>query len=134
VNAVGNSNYWSNSAIFVVWDDWGGWYDHVAPVPLNYYELGMRVPLIAISPLAKQGYVSHTEHEFASLLNFIEENFGLPCTNAPPSCGALGYSDTRADDLSDMFNLQQHHLQFKPIKAPPLSRSENTDTRIPDDD
>jgi len=134
VNAVGNSDYWYNSAIFVVWDDWGGWYDHVAPVPFNYYELGMRVPLIAISPFAKQGYVSHTPHEFGSILNFIEENFGLPCTNAPPNCGALGYSDTRADDLGDMFNLQQHHLQFKPIKAPALTRAENTDTRIPDSD
>ncbi|MBV8149094.1 MAG: hypothetical protein JO092_08390 [Candidatus Eremiobacteraeota bacterium] len=134
VNAVGNSQYWDNSVIFVVWDDWGGWYDHVAPTQFNYYEMGMRVPLIAISPFANPGYVSHVPHEFASILNFIEEQFNLPCTNQPPNCGALGYSDTRADDLGDMFNIQQHHLQFKTIKAPPLTQAEQRDTRIPDDD
>ena len=59
VNAIGNSQYWSNTVIFITWDDWGGWYDHVAPTVINSYEYGFRVPLIVVSPFAKQGYISH---------------------------------------------------------------------------
>ncbi|HEX8816727.1 MAG TPA: alkaline phosphatase family protein [Terriglobales bacterium] len=59
VNAIGNSSYWANTAIILTWDDWGGWYDHVAPTILNSYEFGFRVPLVVISPYAKAGYVSH---------------------------------------------------------------------------
>ncbi len=66
VNAIGNCPYWGHTAIFVVWDDWGGFYDHVAPPQFNYYGLGFRVPLIAISPYARPGYVSHVQHEFGS--------------------------------------------------------------------
>ena len=98
VNAVGNSAYWQNTVIFVTWDDWGGWYDHVVPHQYNSYELGFRVPLIVISPYAKHGYVSHVQHEFGSILHFIEKNYGL---------GTLGYTDLRADDLSDCFDFTQ---------------------------
>jgi len=59
VNAVGQSAYWADTAIIVVWDDWGGWYDHVAPTIRNSYETGLRVPLIVISPYAKAAYISH---------------------------------------------------------------------------
>jgi phospholipase C len=77
VNAIGTSKYWNNTVIFVTWDDWGGWYDHVKPQIYNSYELGFRVPLIVISPYAKAGYVSHVQHEFGSILKFIEEQYGL---------------------------------------------------------
>ncbi len=53
VNAMGKSKYWKDCAIFVVWDDWGGWYDHVAPPIYNSYELGFRVPFIAALPLCQ---------------------------------------------------------------------------------
>ena len=125
VNAVGNSPYWANTAIFVTWDDWGGWYDHVLPQQFNYYELGFRVPLIAISPYAKSGYVSHVQHEFGSLLRFTEETFGLP---------SLGYTDARADDLSDMFDYSQTPLPFVTIHARPVRASTIPDLRDPDDD
>ena len=60
VNAIGeNTALWDTSAIFVVWDDWGGWYDHVPPKWLDYDGLGFRVPMLVISPYAKQGYVTH---------------------------------------------------------------------------
>jgi phospholipase C len=134
VNAIGNSKYWKHAAIFVVWDDWGGWYDHVAPPQYNYYELGFRVPLIAVSPYARARYVSHVQHEFGSILNFVEEAFGLPCTAPPPNCGALGYTDTRSDDLSDMFNYSQTPIVFKTIPAPAISQSTLTDDRIVDTD
>lgn len=109
VNAVGESRYWNDTAIFLTWDDWGGWYDHIAPPQYNSYELGFRVPLVVISPYAKQHYVSHTQHEFGSILKFVEEAFGLP---------SLGTTDVRSDDLSDCFDFNQKPTPFKPIKAP----------------
>jgi trimeric autotransporter adhesin len=96
VNAIGSSPYWSNTAIIITWDDWGGWYDHVPPTIINSYEYGFRVPLIVVSPYAKQAYVSHVTHDFGSILKFIEGTFNLP---------SLGYADVPADDLSDCFKL-----------------------------
>src|SRR5215469_11284868 len=66
VNAIGTSKYWSDTAIFITWDEWGGWYDHVAPQIYDSYEYGFRVPLIVVSPYAKAGYVSHVIHDFGS--------------------------------------------------------------------
>jgi phospholipase C len=109
VNAIGTSRYWNSTVIFVTWDDWGGWYDHVAPRIYDSYELGFRVPLLVISPYAKPHYVSHVPHEFGSLLRFIEEQYGLT---------TLGYTDARADDLSDCFDFQQSPLPYKTVVAP----------------
>lgn len=120
VNAIGGSPFWSNTAIIVTWDDWGGWYDHVAP-PIrndpdsypNSYEYGFRVPIIVISPYAKSRYVSHQQNDFGSILLFIEEQFGLP--NIDP---AVGYADSYAlGDLSDFFDFSQTPLTFTPIQA-----------------
>ncbi|MBV9402744.1 MAG: hypothetical protein JO018_03350, partial [Candidatus Eremiobacteraeota bacterium] len=108
VNAIGNSKYWNSTAIFITWDDWGGWYDHVKPSQFNSYELSFRVPLIVISPYAKPAYISHVQHEFGSILHFTEEQFGL---------GSLGYTDSRADDLADCFNFNQAPLAFQPIQT-----------------
>ena len=116
VNAIGNSSYWANTAIVITWDDWGGWYDHVPPMKLNNgtnwgsgYVYGFRVPLIVVSPYARAGYISHTNHDFGSILNLIEKSFSLP---------SLGYADAYADDLSDCFNFSQTPLSFKTINAP----------------
>ena len=108
VNAIGNSPYWANTAILITWDDWGGWYDHVAPQVINSYEYGFRVPLIVVSPYAKAGYISHVTHDFGSFLKFMEKNFNLP---------SLGYADVRADDLSDCFDYGQTPLTFQTIPA-----------------
>lgn len=129
VNALGNSPYWSNTAIIITWDDWGGWYDHVAPPSiLNSYEYGFRVPLIVASPYAKRAYVSHVTHDFGSILKFIEEVFKLP---------SLGYADARSDDLSDCFNFTQVPPPFKPIAARFNAKHFLNDKRAPlppDDD
>ncbi len=109
VNAIGKSAYWDNTAIFITWDDWGGWYDHVKPPQYNSYELGFRVPLIVISAYTPQGYISRKQHEFGSLLKFTERTFGL---------GSLGTTDIRADDLSDCFNFARTPRRFKVIHAP----------------
>ncbi len=109
VNAVGQSKFWDSTAIFVTWDDYGGWYDHIAPVMLDYDGLGIRVPLLAISPYAKQGYVSHVHYELASILRFVEDRFGL---------ARLSASDTRATSpAADCFNFNQQPRQFKTIQA-----------------
>lgn len=109
VNAIGQSSYWNDTAIFVTWDDWGGWDDHVAPTVYNAYELGFRVPAIVISPYTKRGYVSHKQHEFGSILHFTEEAFGL---------GSLGTTDARADDFADCFDFNGAPRKFTPIQAP----------------
>ena len=109
VNAIGHSQYWADTAIFITWDDWGGWYDHVAPKVINSYEYGFRVPLIIVSPYARAGYLSHAPHDFGSILRFVEKTYGL---------ASLGYADARADDLSDCFNFSQTPTAFQTIPAP----------------
>ncbi len=108
VNAIGGSRYWGNTAIFITWDDWGGWYDHVAPPIYNSFELGFRVPLIVVSPYTKAAHVSHVPHEFGSILKFTEERFGLP---------SLRTTDQRADDLSDCFDFAQRPLRFHRVRT-----------------
>ncbi len=133
VNAIGNSSYWSNTAIILTWDDWGGWYDHVAPKVLGGancaqwgcgYVYGFRVPMIVISPYAKPAYISHVTHDFGSILKFIETNFNLP---------SLGYADTPADDLSDCFNFAQTPIAFQAIPAPLPADYFMNDKRPPTD-
>jgi phospholipase C len=106
VNAIGRGPLWNTTAIFVVWDDWGGWYDHVAPPQLDRMGLGPRVPFIVISPWAKRHYVSHVQHEFGSLLRFSELTFGLP---------SLHTTDDRSDALRDCFDFSQKPPPFREI-------------------
>ena len=108
VNAIGQSQYWNSSAIFVMWDDWGGWYDHVPPVEHDALGPGFRVPLIVISPYARRGYVSHVDHDFGSILHFAEKTLGLP---------SLGQADARSDDLSDCFDFSQQPHSFIQIPS-----------------
>ena len=119
VNAVGESPYWSSSAVVVLWDDWGGWYDDAPPPQLDFRGLGIRVPCIVISPFARvaagkrAGYVSHTQYEFGSVLKFVEEVFNLPPVG-PPS---RGFTDTRAASLMDVFDFTKPARAFVPIRA-----------------
>jgi phospholipase C len=110
--------------IFITWDDWGGFYDHVPPPIYNSYEYGFRVPLLVVSPYARQGYVSHVAHDFGSILRFIEEKLGLP---------SLGYADSRADNLSDCFDFYQRPLQFHTVAAPLSAKHFLDDHRPPTD-
>jgi phospholipase C len=125
VNAIGRSPYWQSTAIIVVWDDWGGWYDNARPPQRDFRGLGIRVPCIIISPFArmaavgKAGYVSHTQYEFGSLLKFVEEVFDL----APIGPTSAGFTDTRATSILDSFDFTQRPRVFTPIRGPyPESR------------
>jgi phospholipase C len=110
VNTVGKSKFWDSTAIFVMWDDWGGTYDHVRPPFEDYDGLGFRVPLLIISPYAKKGFVSHKQYETASVLRFAEDLYGL---------GQLAPADKRAlSPALDCFNFSQKPRPFVPIKAP----------------
>jgi phospholipase C len=113
VDAVGESPYWSNTTIFVVWDDWGGWYDHYTngtnhPVskPTDPYEYGFRVPLLAIGPYVKPGYISHVPRDSTSIIHFIEDDFGLP---------SLNELESQTDDLFEMFDFNQTPNTFSPF-------------------
>jgi phospholipase C len=75
INAVMKGPDWSSSAIFLVWDDWGGFYDHVMPPRVDEWGYGLRVPALVISPYAKQGYIDHQTLSFDAYLKFIEDDF-----------------------------------------------------------
>ncbi len=79
LNALMESKYWKNTVVFLTWDDFGGFYDHVPPPHFDEMGLGPRVPLLVISPWAKQGYVDATTYELSSPLKFMETVFGLDC-------------------------------------------------------
>ena len=111
LNAIMNSSYWSNTAVFLTWDDWGGFYDHVTPPVVDGLGLGERVPLIVISPYAKHAYISHSEGEFASFDKFIEENWSLPSLNQRDANSAIS-------DLMDFFDWNQQP-QAPYILTPP---------------
>ncbi len=116
VEEIQASAYWSESVVFLTYDEGGGFYDHVAPpravspdgiTPLypasygytkygwNFDRYGMRVPFTVISPFAKRHYVSHVVKDHTSVLRFIEDQFTLP---------SLGARDDQADNLMDMFD------------------------------
>ncbi len=78
INAVMRSDSWMSTAIFLSWDEWGGFYDHVLPPVVDDVGLGIRVPALVISPYAKKGLIDHEVGEFSSPLKFIEDNWGLP--------------------------------------------------------
>jgi len=121
VNAVGQSSYWNSTAIVILWDDWGGLYDNAAPPCLSKSQcrddqggLGLRVPMIVVSPYAKlgkssqAGYVSHTQYEFGSILKYVEDNFSL---------GSLGTTDQRATSIDDVFDYNQKPRAFTVIPS-----------------
>jgi phospholipase C len=78
ITALSSSSAWKNAALFLTYDEGGGYFDHVAPPQVDAYGMGLRVPMLVVSPWAKRGYVSGTLYEHSSVLKFIERRFGLP--------------------------------------------------------
>lgn len=96
VNAVMSTSQWGRTAVLVVWDEWGGFYDHVAPPQIDKVSFGFRVPFLAISPWVKPGGVDSSRNSHASILKFIEDNWRL---------GNLGADDARADTGSNLMGM-----------------------------
>jgi phospholipase C len=106
VNAVMNGPFWQRTAIVITWDDWGGLYDHVAPLVNacpsggEFFHTGFRVPALVISPYAKRGYIKHGGAEQASIPRLVAELFGLPRMSArDPNA-----RDSLAGSLLDAFD------------------------------
>ena len=118
VNAIVKGGLWPHTAIFITWDDWGGWYDHVAPLNVEawtdgtQFRYGSRVGCLVLSPYAKRGYISKVMHSHVSLIKFCETTFGLKPLNA---------RDKAADGMADCFDFTQKPAPppaLKPINAP----------------
>jgi phospholipase C len=110
IDAIMQGPQWGSIAIFIFWDDFGGFYDHVPPPQIYTYGLGPRVPLLIISPYAKPANVSSTVYSAASLLSFAENVFGLP---------PLLAADTLANNVADSFDFTQNPV-------PPLILRQHT--------
>lgn len=114
VNAVAQSPNWPSTALLLLFDESGGFYDHLAPPAVDtgmegVRGLGPRVPALLISPYARAGYVSHVQYEHASVLRFIEQRWGLP-----PLDNA-GRRDQAAASLDDLFDFTQPPRAAQPL-------------------
>lgn len=98
VNAIGESGYWKSTAVIVLWDDWGGYYDHMPPPEPRDWQgtPGFRVPMLIVSPYVKP-HVDHTVYEFGSILRFIEDLWGL---------GSLGRNDADSTSIGNAFDFK----------------------------
>jgi len=131
VNAVMTSPQWPHTAMFLTYDEQGGFYDHVPPpaacapddtppmlgsggVEAAYDQLGLRVPLFAISPYAKRGYVSHETTDHTSVLRFVEALFHLP---------ALTHRDANAVPPFDMFDFEHPDLSVPTLPMPAVDQA-----------
>jgi phospholipase C len=112
LDAVMRGPQWDSTAIFLVWDDWGGFYDHVEPPIVETwadgtpFRFGHRVPAIVISPYARPGYVSHETHSLVSVLKFAEVVFNLQ---------PLTERDANASTMLDCFDFTQAPLPPLPL-------------------
>jgi phospholipase C len=122
INAIMNGPNWSNTVIFLTYDEHGGFWDHVPPppaclpdnipptlnggdVPGMFDNYGVRVPMVAISPYSRRAFVSHTVYDHTSILRFIENRFDLP---------ALTARDANADPMLELFDFSKQTYATPP--------------------
>ena len=124
INSIMQTPAWSSTAIFVTWDDWGGFYDHVVPPVVDSAGYGLRVPGLVISPYARQGYIDHQTLSQDAYVKFIEDDFlgGAridPKTDGrPDSRPSVRENDPQLGDLVSDFDFNQ-------APRPPLILSPN---------
>jgi phospholipase C len=115
INAVMRSPDWNSTAIFLAWDDWGGFYDHVAPPRVDENGYGLRVPGLLISPYARKGYIDHQTLSFDAYLKFIEDDF-INAARIDPRTD--GRPDPRPDVREDATQLGNLLSEFDFSQAP----------------
>jgi phospholipase C len=115
INSIMAGPDWSSNAIFLAWDDWGGFYDHVAPPVVDQSGYGLRVPGLVISPYAREGYIDHQTLSFDAYLKFIEDDF-LGGSRIHPALD--GRPDSRPDARENASQLGNLLLDFNFFQQP----------------
>jgi phospholipase C len=105
INAMMQSPEWDSTAIFLSWDDWGGFYDHVTPLTVDQNGYGLRVPGLLISPYARRGYIDHQTLSFDAYLKFIEDIFLNGQRIDPKTDGRPDPRPTVRENVSQLGNL-----------------------------
>jgi phospholipase C len=119
INALMQSPLWSSTAIFLAWDDWGGFYDHVAPPTVDVNGYGLRVPGLVISPYAKRGYIDHQTLSFDAYVKFIEDDFLGSQRIDPRTDGRPDPRPTVREAVPQLGDLTQD-FDFNQMPQPPL--------------
>jgi phospholipase C len=119
INSIMRSKDWSSTAIFLAWDDWGGFYDHVKPPRVDGQGYGLRVPALVISPYAKQGYIDHQTLSFDAYLKFIEDDFLGGQRLNPKTDGRPDSRPTVRENAKILGNLA-NDFNFNQIPRPPV--------------
>ncbi len=119
IDAIGRSPCWNSTAIFLSWDDWGGFYDHVVPPNVDQNGYGLRVPGLVISPYAKAGFIDHQQLSHDAYLKFIENDF-LSGQRLNPATD--GRPDSRPDVREEAPGLGslESDFNFNQAPRPPL--------------
>jgi phospholipase C len=119
INAIMQSPDWSSTAIFLAWDDWGGFYDHVVPPVVDQNGYGFRVPGLVISPYAKKGYIDHQTLSFDAYVKFIEDDFMSSQRIDPKTDGRPDPRPTVRENVSILGDLTQD-FDFNQAPRQPL--------------
>jgi phospholipase C len=119
IDAVMQGPSWNSTAIFLAWDDWGGFYDHVAPPAVDSNGYGLRVPGLVISPYARAGYVDHQTLSFDAYVKFIEDVFLGGQRLDPATDGRPDPRPTVREDVGILGDLR-HDFDFNQAPRPPL--------------
>jgi phospholipase C len=122
VNTIGASKLWRSSVVVILWDDWGGWYDPVAPQQLDFRGLGLRTPMLILSPYAIEGsgsnlgYIATQRFEPGSIVRFMEQVWGLKSLESLnqyySGYNSLHYTDLRSDSIGVTVNMSQYPRPF----------------------
>ena len=120
INTVMQGPDWSSTAIFLAWDDWGGFYDHVVPPHVDVNGYGLRVPGLVISPYAKKGYIDHQTLSFDAYLKFIEDDFLSGQRLDPKTDGRPDPRPTVRENVSILGNLLNDFDFSQPPRSPLL--------------
>jgi phospholipase C len=119
INSIMRSKAWDSTAIFLCWDDWGGFYDHVEPPVVDNQGYGLRVPALVISPYAKRGYVDHQILSQDAYLKFIEDDFLHGQRINPKTDGRPDPRPDVRENVAGLGNLA-NDFDFRQRPRPPL--------------